>query len=245
MTQEAGIVTLLIDKQKILTLALSLLLSLLICSTIAEGNDRKPAKVYLTYYFDSRDYNTLNIQTSLPDLPWGFNIWGFVDFHSEQKNADQRFELTRYFIEYRLKRPLFPNANGAWKGLGFELEYNDLNGTDNTVVRPGFTYKHPVPSIHGDKSWFEWRYHPYETDGSGSQISVIYLLHLTDRIYISGFADLNLEEDSDDRWVIEPQINFKINETFDLVLETRYNEIEDANTSLDGFGVAGGLKIKF
>ena len=244
-----GILTLLFDERKIplknLSLTLSLILSLFIFVTIAEASKKKSATVNLTYYFDSRDYNTLNVQTSLPDLPWGFNIWGFVDIHSEQKNAEQRFDLNRNFIEYRLRRPLFPDAKSALKGLGFELEYNDLNGTDNTVVRPGITFKHLVPSLHGDKSWLEWRYHPYETDGSGSQISVIYLLHLTERIFISGFADLNFEEDMDDRWLLEPQINFKINKTFDLVLETRYNEFEDANNALDGFGIAGGIKIKF
>jgi hypothetical protein len=246
---EVYIVTLLFDERKIplkeISITLALILGLFIFSTIAEASKRKPAKVDLTYYFDNRDYNTLNIQTSLPDLPWGFKIWGFIDIQSEQKNADQRFDLTRYFMEYRLKRSIFSNSTSAWKGLGFEIEYNDANGTDNAVVRPGLTYKHEVPFIHGNKSWFEWRYHPYETDGSGSQVSLIYRLHLAERIFISGFVDLNLENDTDNRWVLEPQINFKINETFDLVLETRYNENEDVNNALDGFGIAGGLKIKF
>ena len=130
---------------KKISLTLSLILGLLIFATIADASKKKPAKVDLSYYLDSRDYNTLTLQTSLPDLPWGFNIWGFVDMHSEQKNADQRFDLTRYFIEYRLKRSLFPNATSAWKGLGFEVEYNDANGIDNTVVRTGVTYKHAIP----------------------------------------------------------------------------------------------------
>jgi hypothetical protein len=224
---------------------LALCLSLLVCSSITEASKKKPAQVNLTYYLDSRDYNTLNMVTSIPDLPLNFKIWGFVDVNSEQNNADQRFDFTRYFIEYRLKRSLFPNATSAWKGLGFEVEYNDANGIDNTVVRTGVTYKHAIPLFHGNKSWLEWRYHPYETDGSGSQISVIYVFHLFERISITGFADLNLENGTDDRWVIEPQINYMMNETFDLVLETRYNEFEDANNKLDGFGIAGGIKIKF
>lgn len=237
------------DERKIplkkISFTISLLLGLFIFTTIAEASKRKPAKVDLTYYFDNRDYNTLNVQTSLPDLPWDFNIWGFIDIHSEQNNADQRFDLNRYFFEYRLKRSFFPNTKSAWKGLGFEIEYNDANGTDNSVIRTGVTYKHPLPFLYGNRSWVEWRYHPYETDGSGSQVSLIYSLHLAERIFISGFVDLNLENDTDNRWLFEPQINFKINETFDLVLETRYNEFEDSNNSLDGFGVAGGIKIKF
>jgi hypothetical protein len=242
-------VTLLFNERKIplkeITIILALILGLSMFSTIAEASKRKPAKVDLTYYLDSRDYNTLNLQTSLPDLPWGFNIWGFVDFHSEQKNADERFDLTRYFMEYRLKRKIFTNTTSAWNGLGFEVEYNEANGDDNTVLRTGVTYKHPLPLLYGNKSWLEWRYHPYETDGSGSQVSLIYSLHLTKRISITGFADLNFENGMDDRWLAEPQINYKIDETFDLVLEPRYNEFEDANNALDGFGVAGGIKIKF
>ena len=51
--------------------------------------------------------------------------------------------------------------------------------------------------------------------------------------------------EKDDRWVIEPQINFIVNKTVDLVLEARFNEFKDNYDALDGFGVAGGLKLKF
>ena len=87
--------------------------------------------------------------------------------------------------------------------------------------------------------------HPYETDGSGAQVSVIYTFWLVKGIYISGFADYNLDEDVPDRWVAEPQLNFILNETFDLILEGRINETEEASSSLDGFGVALGVKVKF
>ena len=136
-------------------------------------------------------------------------------------------------------------CTSALKGLGFELEHNDFNGPDNDVLRLGLTFKHPVTFLPGTKSWLQWRYHPYETDGTGSQVSAIYFLTLTERVFISGFADLNLEKGPDDLWVVEPQINFMINETLDVVLEARYNEVEDANKALDGFGLAGGIKMKF
>jgi len=205
----------------------------------------KHLKVGLTYYFDTREYNTLNIMTSLSKLPGDIKLWGFVDLSGKQNSGNGRFDITRYFLEYRLSRALFPDSQSAFKGLGFEAEHNDFNGPDNDVLRLGLTYKHLVPFLPGSKSWLQWRYHPYETDGTGSQVSVIYFLTLAERIFISGFADLNLENGSDDRWVVEPQINFVINEILDLVLEPRYNEFEDANKALDGFGLAGGIKIKF
>ncbi|MBT3876855.1 MAG: hypothetical protein HOF68_12520 [Nitrospina sp.] len=205
----------------------------------------KNLKVGLTYYFDTREYNTLNILTSLSKLPGDINLWGFSDLSGNQGSGNGRFDITRYFLEYRLTRSLFPDSQSALKGLVFEAEHNDSNGPDNDVLRLGLTFKHSIPFLPGPKSWLQWRYHPYETDGTGSQVSVILFLSLTERIFISGFADLNLENDRDNRWVVEPQINFKINETFDLVLETRYNETEDVNKALDGFGLAGGLKVKF
>jgi len=202
-------------------------------------------KVGLTYYFDTRDYNTLNILTSVSNLPANLKIWGFIDIHGDQNSGSDRFKLTRYFLEYRLSRSFFPKGDSVFKGLGFEAEYNDFDGSDNDVLRLGLTYKHFIPFLNNSKSWLQWRYHPYETDNTGSQVSVIYSLFLTKRIYISGFADLNLEDNKEDRWVIEPQVNFIINESLDVVIEARYNEFEKANPALDGFGIAAGLKIKF
>lgn len=205
----------------------------------------KKLKVELTYYFDTREYNTLNIVTSVPDLPADLKIWGFIDIHGDQNSGDRRFQLTRYFLEYRLSRLIFPKGDSVFKGLGFEAEYNDFDGPDNDVLRLGLTYKHFIPFVNNSKSWLQWRYHPYETDNTGSQVSVIYSLFLTERIYISGFADLNLEDNKEDRWVIEPQLNLIVNESLDVVIEARYNEFEQANPALDGFGIAAGLKIKF
>lgn len=205
----------------------------------------KRLKVGLTYYFDTREYNTLNIVTSISRLPGDLKIWGFVDFHGNQNSGSERFDFTRYFLEYRLSRSLFPNSSSILKGLGLEAEYNDFNGPNNSVLRLGLTYKHRIPFVSDSKSWLQWRYHPYETDGTGSQVSVIYLLHLAERVFISGFADLNLEDNKDDRWVVEPQLNFIVNESLDLVVEFRYNEFEKANPASDGFGIAVGMKAKF
>ena len=206
---------------------------------------KKQLNVAVTYYFDSRNYNTLNLVTSAPDIPFNLKLWGFIDLQADQNNESERFELTRYFLEYRLSKPLFPNGKPALKGLNLEVEYNDSNGPDNDVLRFGLTYKHSFPFLSDSKSWLQWRYHPYETDGSGSQISLIYFFPLHERIYINGFADLNFEDNGPDRWVAEPQINFKLTDFMNAVVEFRYNEFEDANASIDGAGIALGLELKF
>ena len=38
---------------------------------------KKQLNVAVTYYFDSRNYNTLNMVNSVPDLPAGLKLWGF------------------------------------------------------------------------------------------------------------------------------------------------------------------------
>ena len=201
--------------------------------------------IEFSYYFDSRDYNTVNILTLFPNLPFDLNIFGFVDFHGNQNQPENRYDLTQYFMEYRLGRPLFPKSSGWIKGLGIEAEHNDFNGQRNHVSRFGFTYKHKFKLFNNKKSWLQWRYHPYETDGSGSQASLIYFIGLTDDLFINGFADINFIEDGEDRWLLEPQLNYVLTDLIDAAIEFRYNEFEDANLKLDGVGVALGLKFKF
>ena len=145
-----------------------------------------------TYLFDHREYNTLTISGGFKNLPLGFNAWGFIDIHSDQNNESNRFDFTRYFLEYRLRRTLDPEWVFGVKGLGLEVEYNDSNGANNNLLRFGVNYKHDITLIAGQKSWLQWRYFPIQTNQyARSQASVAYRFGLTERLYISGFADFN------------------------------------------------------
>jgi hypothetical protein len=197
----------------------------------------------LSYYFDSRDFNT--IVNSVTNLPWRLSIWGFADFHSNQGQARDRFDPTRYFMEYRLSHLIDPKWLGGFEGLGLQAEYNDSNGSGNTLARFGVTYKHGLPLMPDYKGWLQWRAFFYETDGSGTQVSLGYNLPVTERISITGFADWNINTGGADRWIIEPQLNFMMMDYLHAVLEFRYNGIEHANKALRGTGVAAGLTLKF
>ncbi len=198
----------------------------------------------LTYYFDNRDYGTINVVTSGRDLPLGLNVWGFVDLHASQDGGDERVDGTRYFTEYRLRRALPADMLFGLQGFGAELEYNDFNGADNNGVRVGTTYRRSLRFLPGGKGWLQVRAHPYETDGSGWQTSLIYSLPISDAVLISGFADLNVDSQGPNRWVAEPQLNVRVHSRLDLALELRYNGYEDANADLDGYGVAFGGKVR-
>lgn len=213
----------------------------------AEQSRLRP-KLKASYYFDSRDYNTLNIEVG-GSLPLGFSVWGFTDFHGDQDNAGSRGELTRTFSEYRLSHGGIGELLNI-PGLGVQAEYNDMTPGDNNLGRFGITYKHAVPipelgCIGGKPGWLQLRCFPLETDGDGGQVSLIYFLPIHDRVSIAGFADINFIEGATDRWIVEPQLNVRIHNQFWAILEYRYNGFERANDDLDGEGWAVGMRVDF
>ena len=205
----------------------------------------KKSKVALKYYWDTREYNTFEIATSTNGLPLGFTFWGFTDLHGHQDRIDDFFDFDRFFMEYRLSRVIDPEWFFGVKGLGFQIEYNDSNGSGNQLTRFGLTYKQLIPWFTKKDAWVQFRGFPYESDGSGQQLSWIYYVPLHEKFWITGFADLNLREGTDDRWIIEPQLNIKLNDRTNFIIEYRYNGFEDASATAKGEGVAIGVDIKF
>jgi len=192
----------------------------------------------MAYYWDNREFTTLNLLTSTTGLPYDFSIWGFIDLHGAHKSSST--DLSRYFIEYRLNRKIDPDWVGGLDGLGFQTEFNDSQSLSNNLLRFGLTYRHSLPEFLGQKGWLQWRGFPYETDGSGQQASLIYFLPLHERVWISGFADINFLESLKDILVVEPQLTYKFTDRFSFLVEYRYNGFEDMNE-----GVALGIEVTF
>lgn len=194
------------------------------------------------YYFDNRDYNTLSVFTSSGKLPMNLSFWGFTDFHGNQLSPRDRSRLTYSFSEYRLTYGL-KDLTGI-DGLGLQTEYNYFSRTNKDVARIGPVYKHDITFLPKG-SWLQYRIFPLQTDDGNSQLSLIYRFAINEKWSISGFADYNINDEAQDRWVIEPQLNFNLNEYLSIHLEYRYNGYEDANNSLKGHGVALGLGLRF
>jgi hypothetical protein len=189
----------------------------------------------ISYYLDSRDFNTATLVASTKALPLGMAVWGFADFHSAPERSSERFDMTRYFIEYRLLRTIEPGWVGGLQGLGLVAEYNDLEGDNNALVRFGLSYKRPLPCGR-----VQVRLFPLETDGNGGQLAFSYRVDFSHRLSLAGFADYSLVEGGADRWVAEPQLGYRLNDRFSLLLEYRYNEFEQNDS-----GVAAGLETLF
>ena len=207
------------------------------------GDESKRLHNSIAYYFDSRDFNTLALNTSAK-LPLGFKLWGFTDFHGNQ-NAASRYRLERFFMEYRIMRDLPETWVFGIKGLGLLTEFNNFNGSDNDLFRFGPYISRKLNLPWGRVASLQLRAFPLETESNNSQLSLSYLVPFSDKWSLSGFADINFIEGGPDRWVIEPQLNYKLNDRMNLLLEYRYNGFESANPDLRGSGVALGMNIKF
>lgn len=216
---------------------------ILLSLTISVFANDKSAHHSIAYYFDSRDYNTLAVNTSAR-LPLGFKLWGFTDFNGSQNN-DNRYDLDRFFMEYRLMHEIPEDWIFGVKGVGLLTEFNNLNGSDNDLFRFGPYISRVVKLPWEKEAKFQLRVFPYETESDNRQLSLSYFVPFSDRWSLSGFADINFIDGGSDRWVIEPQLNYKMNESMDLLLEYRYNGFEASNPNLKGSGVALGVNIKF
>lgn len=208
----------------------------------AKGLDA--VKLAGAYYLDSRAFSTASIGLSSDRLPGGFSLWGFSDFHGDHDSND--LGLNRSFSEYRLSHGSAAKLFNT-PGFSFQAELNSITGDGNDVVRAGLTYKHklPLPWGKGTKGWLQWRAFPYETDNDGGQASLIFFLPISPRLQIKGFADYNVMEGANNRWVVEPELNIQISRRLAALLEFRYNEFEDANPAIHGSGVALGIRYQF
>lgn len=201
---------------------------------------RAETQVDVSYYFDSRDFNTWSIFLLNKNLGAGFSFLGFTDFHSDQNKANDRYDVTRTFSEYRLSN----NKIADWlniDGMALQLEYNDITpGSSNNTFRFGLTYQSALSQNH----WLQWRLFPVDSRND-HQISLIYFLTFSDKLNLSGFADYNFVKNGKNQWIVEPQLNYKLHSRLWILLEYRYNGFEDNNPYLDGSGTALGIRYHF
>ncbi|MCM8529389.1 MAG: DUF2490 domain-containing protein [Lentisphaeraceae bacterium] len=193
------------------------------------------------YYFDDRDFNTLSVYTAAFKLPNNFSFWGFTDFHGNQNPPRNRAKFTNSFSEYRLIYNL-KDLTGT-DNFALELEYNYASLSDEHTLRFGPHFKHSIPFLP-DGSWVIWRFFPIETSDN-MELGWAWNFVITDKWSITGFADYNIEEGQQDRWIVEPQLNYQLNDNVSFHLEYRHNGFQDANKNLRGNGVAIGIGITF
>ncbi len=215
------------------------LLALAAALTLSPDLRADPLNLSASYHADSRDYSTAGVTMSSNSLPGNFSFWGFTDFHGYQGKTSSS-SLSRNFSEYRLSHAGLGDLLSV-DGLGVQYEFNHSSPGNQNLSRLGLTYKHAVT----EKGWMQLRAFPLQSNGDAQQLSLIFAFQISQNISFSGFADYNFVEDGENRWVVEPQISYSVTKNIKLLLEYRLNEFEQANSSLDGEGVALGISYTF
>ena len=185
---------------------------------VAESRTYGRTWLMLMYQWDTREFNTLNIEGSAP-LPLGFNVWGFVDFMTPLEDANANEDVSDFFYEIDLKRKVL------WD-WGVMLEVNEQDGTDNTVGRAGVFWEPKFQFLDDIKLWFQLKAFPYETDHNGGQVALAWNKRfpefLEGRFSMGGFFDVNLDSGPDDdatNIVSETQVRFRLIEGLHFVTE--------------------------
>lgn len=199
-------------------------------------------KFSMEYQFDTRGFNTLNV-TGSAALPYGFNVWGFVDFESPDGGLNSsRSDLAEHFIEIDLKRKL-------GKDYGVVLEVNDAQGVNDSLGRVGLFYIPQWDWLKQHNVTLFFKGFPYETDGQGGQMSFAWNLRFPDildgRFSMGGFLDINIDSgarDNKTNVVADHQFRYRLVDGLHLLIELRYNEFLGANRD---FGVGFGVQHQF
>ena len=196
------------------------------------------------YAFDSRGFNVFHYMGHTP-LPFGFNVWGFIDIEGDDLPGANREDLSRYFLEIDLKRKL-------WDTGGVIAEVNDLHGDGNAIGRFGVFWKpdtewlSPEDGFLSGKLHFAIKFFPVETDGQGGQFSFNYNKNfdgvLGGRFSAGGFFDFNYDIGATgfDSIVSEHQLRVRVAEGLHFVTEFRVNEF-----LRNDFGISHGLQYRF
>ena len=197
----------------------------------------------LEYGYDNRDFNVMHFMGNSP-LPYGFNIWGFVDFEGAPTQAAPTEDMTRFFLEIDVKKEL-------WNNFGVIAEYNDLQGSGNAVGRFGVFYTPQLDFLSPTDGWLAgkgklgFKIFPAETDGHGWQASFNWNKNFDEwlggRVSAGGFFDLNLNTGpKGDVVVTEHQVRIRLIEGLHAMTEFRVNEFLQ-----DDVGVSFGAQYRF
>lgn len=197
------------------------------------------------YDFDDRGFNVLHFMGNSP-LPYGFNIWGFIDIEGDDRIGAEREDLSRFFLEIDVKKPI-------WKNFGIIGELNDLQGVGNEIGRLGVFYQpkwqllSPQDGRFAGKGILGFKLFPIETDGHGWQASFHWNKQFDNlwggRLSTGGFFDLNFDAGrNNDQAIIvtEHQIRLRMIEGLHLITEFRVNEFLQ-----NDFGIAPGIQYRF
>jgi len=175
--------------------------------------------------------------TGFKSLPKNFNVFGFVDFFSEEGGSETNF------IDFYGETSLTYEFWGNW-GIMTEL---DVCSQADSLGRLGVSYRPPILEDWGVK----FNFLPYRSDNEGGQIGFSFYKDISKTFFVEGWGDLDLwRHDSDDSkrpdttYMLELQVGAKIMEDLYLVAEYRLNDYVKGFRKTDS-ALGIGLEYRF
>jgi|GEM_PF-3137108 len=212
-----------------------------------------PGGLDLNYYYDTREFTTLTVNTFLV-LPLGFSYFGFVDFDNKPDHSET-VDTNQAYSELNLQW-------GDYGSFPIELHTQWALGTSPFVTdrfRAGLRF-HAPPATFGKALadfglMLHLTYFPFvqrlnfegQEAGWESQIAVAYKWTpfaeaLDRRIYVSGWTDFDLFLDKKHEILSEHQIGLRLFGGLHAVAELRHFSFEEPPTGV-GFGAQYQLDL--
>ncbi len=208
----------------------------------------------LNGYYDTRSFDVITNNT-LINLPYGLHYYSFTNLLGPFNSADS-FTLNKYYTEQNIRLALHKNIpielNVQWNSgshltdkirFGPRIRVNDLPWIGKFFKKLNLIYAIAPFPLQIDHS-----------KGYDAQIEQFYRMqvlpkYFKDRVYISGFADINFLYGSDNRTrhhpsVTETQLGVRLINQVYAVIEYRYNGFLPTNKR-NGLGLGLEYLFKF
>lgn len=187
-------------------------------------------------YHDTRGNSEVTFNMlALFDSP--FEYFGFVNFTGTENNSDLGTYYTEHTVRWKFSAPFHLAAQVVFRNgskndsyrLGLRWVANQTSGLKNIMNKLHFNYAVTIfvfDANFGDQYFLTQIEHAYRFS------------FLKNKLYISGFADQNINLESDDFfvWVTEHQFGIQLLPCFYAVAEFRINEFRNETTGV-GLGL--------
>ena len=214
-------------------------------NVVAEEAAIMPVHGSIAYYIDTREYNTLALQTRIQNLPLNLEFYGYTDLHALPDSGTKREDMRYSQSEYTLRHDGISRLANV-PGLAIEAEWSDGTPADDDLGRFGVSYSVWIQPVdqNARPGVISLRAFPLETDGDGMQFGIQFSIPMSKSLLLHGFADYDVHSDADNQWVIEPEIRYALNAQVGALMEFRYNTYFESQ-GIDRTGIAIGLQVQY
>ena len=217
----------------------------LLLPLLSQAQERRPAQVAFNFYpylSDVKSDSDFTITTLVP-LPSRFSYFSFINFNETISTGDSNFMLTEQNLIWQVSEK-----------LPLDLVAQDIirKGHNNDTIHLGVRWRlNNTPALAAFFKAINLNYALQifptridQRDVGGWQISQTYQLsfpYISDRLYLSGFLDHNIDETSRpgltrDNVVSETQFGVRLYRQLYAVAEYRINDYRRSDTTNFGAG---------